>query len=153
MHTLSWPGANNTVMPLRIVPNGKHWTVDVQIKTSGAGIATVPLIIDSSIGHSMIMSQILCDLRICDGCGYMPPATGTCLPVNPTPSATSDESLQVDGTVVSLPVASVAAPAAFFNTSFPVSPANFNLAVPSDQGYDRSKLMRSAAFWNGTAGR
>ena len=131
VHALPWPGSNNTLLPLRISPNGKHWTVDVQVKTTSAGTATVPLIIDSSIGHTIIMSQKLCDLRVCDGCGYVPPATGTCLPANPTPSATGEESLQVDGTIVSLPVASSTAAAAFLNQSFPVSPSNFALAVPA----------------------
>ena len=153
VHAVPWPNTNNTVVPLRMAPDGKHWTVDVQVKTSSSGTVIVPLIVDSSIGHAVIMSHSLCDLRICDGCGYTPPATGTCLPVNPTPAASGEESLLVDGTTVSLFVASASAPAAFLNSSFPVSPSSFALAVPGDNGGDRYKLQRSAAFWNGTGGR
>jgi hypothetical protein len=150
-HAIDWPNSSHTVIPLQKVWNGKHWTVDVQVKTSASGIVTVPLIIDSSIGHMIIMSQLLCDVRVCDGCGYVPPATGSCLPVNPTPSASAESSLFVDLTTVSLFVAAASAPIAFLNKSFPPSPSNFQLAVP-DSG-DQTKILRGAAFWNGTAGR
>jgi hypothetical protein len=150
-HAIDWPNSSHTVIPLQKVWNGKHWTVDVQVKTSASGIVTVPLIIDSSIGHMIIMSQLLCDVRVCDGCGYVPPATGSCLPVNPAPSASAETSLFVDLTTVSLFVAAASAPIAFLNKSFPPSPSNFQLAVP-DSG-DQTKILRGAAFWNGTAGR
>ncbi len=152
-HAALWPNSSNYVVALQKAWNGKHWTADVQIKTSSAGVATVPLIIDSSISHMIVMSQSLCDLRVCEGCGYTPPITGTCLPVNPTPNAIAEDNLLVDMTTVALYVASGSAPIAFLNQSFPLSPSNFHLAVPSSSGNDPAKIIRGAQFWNGTAGR
>ena len=152
-HATSWPNSSSLVVALQKAGNGKHWTVDVQVKTSSAGIVTVPLIIDSSIGHMIVLSQLLCDVHICEGCSYAPPTSGSCLPVNPTPSASGEDNLLVDMTTVALFVASASAPMSFLNQSFPISPTNFHLAVPSSSGSDQAKILRGAQFWNGTAGR
>ena len=149
----AWPHGNNTVVALSKALNGKHWTADVQIKTSSSDIAIVPLIIDSSISHMLIMSQLLCDLHVCDGCGYSPPTSGTCLPLNPTPSPTSSSELLVDGSTVALYSTSHTAAVAFLNHSFPSAASTFQVAVPADSDNDRPKIMRGASFWNGTAGR
>lgn len=152
-HAAAWPNSSNHVVALQKAWDGKHWTADVQVKTSSAGISTVPLIIDSSISHMIVMSQLLCDLRVCEGCSYTPPISGSCLPVNPTPNAVAEDNLLVDQATVALFVAPASAAIAFLNQSFPSSPSNFHLAVPSSSGGDQAKLMRGAQFWNGTAGR
>jgi hypothetical protein len=157
-HAVDWPNASNYVVELQKAGNGKHWTVDVQLMSSGS-ITVAPLIVDSSIGHSIIMSQLLCDIRVCPSCSYTPPppppppASSSCLPINPTPSATGLDTLLVDNAQVSLFVSPANAAAAFLNGTFPTSPSNFFLAVPGNSGDDLTKLQLGALFWNGTAGR